>query len=198
MGVERWSLHAHGCSQLPARGAAFPACPATSPLDSPSLSSATHGVLIYAHPTVRCPSSFRSPVAYKRAVLNCIDYLSKFGWTKQQVKTYWKKAYVAAGTGGQPGSSPLLSSFFSSALHLSNHRKPVDNAPVDTAHSVAADLTTPFHPCRCTSCSPAAPARAASLASSGGWAGCSVQMAASVGGLGGLGRAGEGVDLRPR
>ncbi|PSC69699.1 formamidase isoform A [Micractinium conductrix] len=24
-------------------------------------------------------------VAYKRAVLNCIDYLSKFGWTKQQV-----------------------------------------------------------------------------------------------------------------
>ena len=25
-------------------------------------------------------------VAYKRAVLNCIDYLSKFGYTKQQVR----------------------------------------------------------------------------------------------------------------
>ena len=24
-------------------------------------------------------------VAYKRAVLNCIDYLSKFGYTKEQV-----------------------------------------------------------------------------------------------------------------
>jgi len=25
-------------------------------------------------------------VAYKRAVLNCIDYLSKFGYTKQQAR----------------------------------------------------------------------------------------------------------------
>ena len=25
-------------------------------------------------------------VAYKRAVLNCVDYLSKFGYTKEQVK----------------------------------------------------------------------------------------------------------------
>ena len=28
-------------------------------------------------------------VAYKRAVLNCIHYLSKFGYTKQQVTKHW-------------------------------------------------------------------------------------------------------------
>lgn len=27
-----------------------------------------------------------SSIAYKRAVLNCIDYLHKFGYTKQQVR----------------------------------------------------------------------------------------------------------------
>ena len=30
--------------------------------------------------------SLDASVAYKRAVLNCIDYLSKFGYTKEQAR----------------------------------------------------------------------------------------------------------------
>ena len=33
-----------------------------------------------------------SSIAYKRAVLNCIDYLHKFGYTKQQVRMSKKAA----------------------------------------------------------------------------------------------------------
>ena len=35
-----------------------------------------------------------SSIAYKRAVLNCIDYLHKFGYTKQQVRL--SKTYLAS------------------------------------------------------------------------------------------------------
>jgi len=42
-------------------------------------------------------------VAYKRAVLNCIDYLSKFGYTKQQVcaglTPVFQATYICTSTG---------------------------------------------------------------------------------------------------
>ena len=36
-------------------------------------------------------------VAYKRAVLNCIDYLSKFGYTKQQVRGGLETSHLVQG-----------------------------------------------------------------------------------------------------
>ena len=38
-------------------------------------------------------------VAYKRAVLNCVDYLSKFGYSKEQVSCTWFHAIRDATSG---------------------------------------------------------------------------------------------------
>jgi formamidase len=51
-------------------------------------------------------------IAYKRAVLNCIDYLSKFGYTKEQVRCQTISKL-------QPSSIPHLLGFAETSVRLS-------------------------------------------------------------------------------
>ena len=68
--------------------------PPTEQLPSALLVTAEHMLTLSPHTAVKGLSIdetgkqhyLDASVAYKRAVLNCIDYLSKFGYTKQQVR----------------------------------------------------------------------------------------------------------------
>lgn len=61
-------------------------------------------------------------VAYKRAVLNCVDYLSKFGYTKEQVRRNAQTTMLSLSATAMSSSGVHMDTFLQSArAHLAAH-----------------------------------------------------------------------------